>query len=172
MIMASTVFIQAIGLLAMGFDLCATFIKDDRKMIKLNALGSLTFAIHYAMLGAHAGALSEALNATRTSLSLKWKSKYIGLLFVRFYVFLLIVHSRSLIEACPYLCGIIITLGLYFLTGIKLRLCYLIGYSLWLLYSIAAFSIGGIILFSITLITLSLTIFRLSKDPQNHLLEP
>lgn len=160
----------------MAFDLYATTIKDDRKMVTLNALGSFTFSIHYILLGAYAGAISEAVNAVRTGATLKTKSRYIGLFFAALYGVLLVTQSQNMIDMCPYLCGIILTGGLYFLSGIKLRLCYLIGYTLWLIYSIAAGSVGGTVLFSITLVTISTTIFRLSKDHKRdnnkRLLEP
>ena len=48
--------------------------------------------------------------------------------------------------------------------GAAMRLFIVAGFSLWLIYSIHVFSIGGIIAYSILLVTHTVTIFRLMKD--------
>lgn len=158
---------QALGLIATAIDIYATTRKNDKSLVQLHALGSAIFSVHYFMLGAIPGALSEILNATRTAISSVKPSKTLGYIFLGIYVVLLFVIPDSLIETFPFLCGILVTVGLYFFNGIKMRLFYIAGFALWLAYTIAVMSWGGIIVFSVLLISTSRTVLRMIKEESN-----
>lgn len=162
----TTIFIlaQAIGLIATAIDIYATTRKTDKALVQLHALGSALFSVHYFMLGAIPGALSEILNATRTGLSSFTQSKILAYIFLTLYVALLFLVPDNLIGTFPFLCGILVTVGLYFFKGIKMRLFYIAGFALWLAYTISVMSWGGILVFSLLLISTSRTVYQMMKD--------
>ena len=162
------VFVQAIGLLAMFFDVYATTHKNDKKLIIFNTLGNFTFSLHFLLLGALPGAASEFIGGLRAFLSLFLKEqktgRYISFIFILFYVVMMFVTVNTAIDTLPLLSGICITIALYFLSGIQMRLCFFISILLWMIYAIYTISVGGIILCSIMLCTTSITIIRLLRE--------
>ncbi|MCB1531667.1 MAG: YgjV family protein [Alphaproteobacteria bacterium] len=162
--MTTLIIAQIIGLVGMALDVYATLNKSDKRLIRIHALGSYIFSLHYFLLGAYPGAIAEILNGTRTSISSFTQSKLLAVIFIGIYMTLTILIPENLIETAPFIAAILITIGLYFFRGINMRLFYLIGFALWLAYSIIVNSIGGIIVFAILLCTTSLTIWRLHKE--------
>lgn len=148
----------------MALDVYATLHKSDKHLVLIHSLGSLVFSIHYFVLGAFAGALSEFLNGTRTGLSAYFKSNYLGWFFIALYGVLLIIIPADIFAALPFISSILITVGLYFFQSVKMRLFYMAGFALWLIYSIKVLSVGGILLFITLLCTSSYTIYKLYRD--------
>jgi hypothetical protein len=155
---------QAIGLLGMAVDVYASLHKKDRNLKKIASLASYIMSLHFFLLGALPGALSELLNGTRTVLSIYTRSRFLAFSFLGFYAIVLLTVPDNLIETLPFISSLSITAGLYFYQGISMRLFNLAGWICWLIYSISVFSIGGIIVFSILLVTTTITIFRLRRD--------
>ena len=122
------------------------------------------YAVHFFLLGAFAGALSELFNGIRTGLSSVTKSHILAYTFIIIYGGLLLIVPHDLFGTFPFLSSISITIGMYFFSGVVMRVFIIAGFFLWLIYSIKVFSIGGIIAYSILLITHTTTIFRLIGD--------
>ena len=108
---------QAIGLMAMGFDLWAATHKDDRKMVLFNTVACGTFALHFFLIGAYSGVVAELFNVARNTISRKWKYKSIGLVFAGVNA-AMILTVDNVISALPYICGIIISISIYNFDGI------------------------------------------------------
>ena len=147
----------------MGLDVWATLRKDDNGLRKIHGIASLLFSVHYFLLGAIPGALSELLNGIRTGLSAYTQARALAFFFLVIYVVCLLVIPENLVTALPFIAGFCVTTGLYFYQGVRMRLFYLAAGIMWLVYSLSVFSIGGIVLFSIVTITTSITIFRLAR---------
>lgn len=160
-------FVQAISIIAMAIDVSATLNKSDKKLVGLHCLGAFLFSIHFFLLGAMPGALTAIISSTRSGVSLFTKSKVFAYGFLALYSILIFIIPQSYIEALPFIAGILFTVGIYFLEGIKMRILFLITFMLWVIYSLYVFSVGGIILFTIMLITTNITIYRIIKDGQN-----
>lgn len=148
----------------MGLDVYASLHKDDGRLKKIHAAASLLFSVHYGFLGAGAGALTEVLNALRTALSAYTRSKIPGFFFLGLYGVCLFVIPDSFVATLPFLAALFITTGLYFFDGLTLRLFYLSAWALWLFYAVTVFSVGGIVLFVILLITTGMTSIRLYRE--------
>ncbi|HEY8191091.1 MAG TPA: YgjV family protein, partial [Alphaproteobacteria bacterium] len=131
---------------------------------KTACLASYVMSLHFFLLGALPGALSELLNGTRTALSIYTRSSLLAFSFLGFYAIVLFTVPDNLVEALPFISSLSITTGLYFHQGIPMRLFNLAGWICWLIYSISVFSIGGIMVFSILLVTTTITIFRLRRN--------
>lgn len=158
---------QAIGLFTMALDIYATLHKNDRTMVIIHGITAYIWSVHFLMLGAIPGAFAEALNGTRTLGSvisfLKPYERYIAFIFVVIYVILIIWVPKSLIAALPLISSIIITMGLYLLQGVAMRLCWLCGFILCLIYAISVSSIGAVILLTTLTCTSSYRIFKIIR---------
>ena len=154
---------QLVGLVAMSLDIYATTHKSDAHLIRWHSLSSFTYAIHFFMLDAESGMYSELLNGCRVGLSVYTKSKVVAFCFIGIYSGLLLWVPETPHEAIPFVSSLFITIGLYFFNGVKMRLFYLFGFALWLLYSLFVLSIGGVISYSVLLFTTLLTIHQLLK---------
>ena len=155
---------QLVGLLAMSLDIYATTHKSDVHLTRWHSLSSFSYAIHFFMLGANSGMYSELLNGCRVGLSAYTKSRVVAFCFIGIYLGLLLGVPERPHEAIPFVSSLFITIGLYFFAGVKMRLFYLIGFALWLLYSLFVLSFGGVISYSVLIFTTLLTIRQLLKE--------
>ena len=155
---------QILGFIAMFVDIRASYQKKDQQLKKMHALASLIFSAHFFLLSAWVGAASELLNSVRTYMSIKGIKKKTGIFFCLVYALLMLIMSDGFITHLPFIASISITYGIYFCHGKKLRLLYLLGWFLWLVYSIAVVSVGAIILFMILCSTTTYTILKMGND--------
>ena len=154
---------QVLGIIGMVLDVSATLQKSDKKLMRVHSAASVFLSIHYMLLGALPGALSEALIAVRTIIASYNKHRAFGIFFI-ILCFVLIFTSRdSALDMLAPIATLFSTIGLYFFEAIRLRIFYMISFAIWLVYSIYVFTIGGIMLFVMMLITSSYTIWRLKK---------
>ena len=80
------------------------------------------------------------------------------------YIAMALFIAEKWIDFFPAIASLVGTYSMYKLSGIKFRIMGLVGSSAWLTYSVAFFSIGGIMT-EIFAITINLfTIRRLSKN--------
>ena len=148
----------------MALDIIASLCKNEKTLKITHALASAIFTIHYFLLGAIPGALSELFNSARTGLSAYIQSKLLGVFFLSLYIFMLFIVPDTPTEALPFIASLSITIGLYFYTGIAMRACHLCGWIIWLIYSIQIVSIGSTILFTILTITTTISILKLQQS--------
>ena len=156
--------IQALGIIGAALDIYATLHKSDKHLIRIHSVACIIFALHFFLLGAISGAVTELLNGTRTGLASFTKSKILAYAFLTIYTALLLIIPQTPIETLPFIAALLITTGLFFFQSIKMRLFYIAGFSLWVIYSIAVQSLGGIIVFTMLITTSTITITRLYKD--------
>ena len=158
------IFVQALGVLAMCFDVYATLNKSDKRLVLFHVLGCYTYAIHFYLLGAVSGAVTELLSGTRLAVSMFNKHKYIAYGFIAVYLALIPVLVTTPLDALPLIASIIFTIAVYFLEGIRMRLLFLCNFILWLTYCIYTGSLGGMISYAIMFSATCLTIFKLHRD--------
>ena len=161
------IFVQALGLIAMALDLYAANQKSDSKLMRVIALSSAIFAVHFMLLSAIPAALSELITAARYYVADKYKKKLVCLVFIGFYMLCGVFVADSLFDTLPFLASIIGTIAIFFFNGISMRILFILGQSMWLAYGVVVFSLGGIILY-LSLITMTATtIYRLYKVENN-----
>ena len=163
--MSYDVITQAIGLIASALVILSFTQKSDKRFKIFIAVGACVFTLHFILLGAYAGAVVGAINASRTITSMRYhNSNKILVVFVLLYAFSAIYFFNDLVDLLPILSGAVSTVALFKLSGVKLRVAYLFTESGWLLYSIIIKSLGGLITNIFVLSTNVLTIYRLLKE--------
>jgi len=166
--MSYDIITQSIGILASALVICSLLQKSDNNFKIWIALGATIFAVHFALLGAYAGAVVAILNATRTLLSMKFhNANKLLYFFLTLYVIVGIFICDTVIDMLPLFAGALSTIALFKLSGLKMRIAFIITEVGWLTYGIFVQSIGSIINNSFALCANMLTIYRMRKD-KNH----
>lgn len=164
-LMSEAVLIQAVGLIGSAVVITAFAQKSDAHFKMVMTLGAFVFAAHFALLGAYAGAAVSIINGLRSGLSIKFhKSNGLLAVFLILYVLAGIYVYETPIDLFPLFSSVLVTIGFFKLSGIKLRILCLITESSWLVYSVIMKSLGGFITNVFVLSANAITIYRLFKD--------
>lgn len=152
---------QGFGLLSFALGVYCFFQREDRKLKIFMFLLQLNNCVHFALLGAPTAVLSSILAVVRTGLSLKTSSKIVAWFFIAISLMLGIALTDDWAGMLPVFGACVGTYSLFCLTGIRMRLAFLVGACFWLANNILVGSIGGTLL-ELTLISVnSSTIFRM-----------
>lgn len=156
---------QFLGLVSYGLGVYCFFQRDDRKLKIFMFVLQFNNCLHFALLGAPTAVLSSLLAVVRTGLSLKTRSKLVAWLFIGLSVALGYWLADGWLDLLPIIGACIGTYSLFCLTGIAMRLAFLLGACFWLANNIVVGSIGGTLL-EVTLISVNAsTIYRLWRYP-------
>ncbi len=169
---------QAIGLVAMFFNLFSYQQKTRKGAIICQFFGTVLFTVNFFMLGAIVGALMNLIGAVRAVIFInkeKLKADHIGwfagftVIYFASYVLTFTVLDKEptavnfILEFLPII-GMIATTHSYRLTNAKaIRKFGLISSPVWLIYNIANFSVGAIICEVLSLASIIIGIIRLDR---------
>lgn len=160
---------QALGVLSFVLGVSSFLQKDDKRLKQLMLLMNINHSIHFFLIGAMTSAVAVALGAGRTAMSLKTRSPWVAAFFV---IALLAVSSQwahawyDWLAVAGASCG---TIGLFCLSGIKMRLALLTGSLCWLTNNFIVGSIGGVLLESLAICVNLNTMFVLYKIERQSL---
>ncbi|MDZ4813733.1 MAG: YgjV family protein [Pseudomonadota bacterium] len=135
--------------------------RDDRRFKQVMIAQALSYAIHFAMLGATSSMASALIALLRTTLSLYSSSLRLALAIVALNLAIgpWLVHVWT--DWLPLIATCIGTLALFLFQGIAMRLVLLTSTMLWLINTILVGSIGGTALEVMIAIANIVTIWRL-----------
>ena len=137
---------QFFGVLATGLVLYAFSHKCDSRLKLVLVLASLTFALHYALLGGIAGALVSLINAVRNYIALKfYKSTAFMYLFLAIYAGIAVMNYGHWYDLLPSLAGSINTIAFYKLSGIGMRVLLYGTSASWITYGLRHDAYGAIL---------------------------
>lgn len=153
---------QSIGILWTVVVSWAFLFKKESHFRLLLWVGQWIFATHFLMIWAISWALTFGLSSVRTIWSTYIRKEKIDY-FVFIWIFLIfwILRFQSFIDILPMLMGMISTTSLFFFTGLKWRMLFLVSVSGFLVYNIIVWSIGGIINEFLVLAINFITILRM-----------
>lgn len=155
---------QFFGLLSFCLGIYCFYQHDDRKLKIFMFVLQINNSIHFALLGAHTAVLSSLLSVVRTGLSLKTSSRIVAWLFIMISLVLGWILAERWLDMLPIIGTCIGTYSLFCLTGIRMRMAFLVGACFWMANNIVVGSIGGTLL-ELTLITVnSRTIYRMYRN--------
>lgn len=173
--MKTEILAQAIGIVAMAFNILSYQGKKQSTVIALQLVGGALFAVNFFMLGAMVGAILNTIAAIRAILFLfKEKIKcdrlpwLIGSIAVYCTVYVLSFTTfgtqptigNFILELLPVVGMTATSIGFSLKTAADVRKCGLVSSPSWLTYNIAAGSIGAIICESVTLISIMVGMYR------------
>lgn len=169
---------QAVGILAMAFNILSYQGKRQKTVILLQLFGAGLFAVNYLMLGAAVGGILNLLGTVR-SLVFLFKDKLkadrkvwlVGfvLSYVAVYVLNFTVFGKELtvrnciVELLPVVGMTALTVGFRLKNAADIRKCGLVSSPSWLIYNVTVGSWGAILCEIFTLISIFVGMFRHDK---------
>ena len=169
------IFIQIIGFAATAVNTLAFQAKKARNMLLLQALAGVIFGIHYCLLGGYTGGAMQFIFAANILVmnagKKKENSSHVALSWAKWkgwkWIFCLIIIALSLYSwegmrsILPCVCSIVTTLTNCSGNGKVIRLLRLFVLSpAWIINDILIFSISGIVLEAITIVSIIIFIIR------------
>ncbi len=172
---------QAIGIVAMAFNILSYQCKTARGVIAMHIFGAGLFAVSFLMLGSYTGGMLNIIAAIQ-SLLFYYKEKtkvdrpiwlgifaavFIGTYFIT--LFLLMDAPRPIdyvIEILPVIGMMFITLAFRQSEASKVRLLGLGSSSTWLVYNICQVALGAIVCEVLSLGSIFIGMLRLDRKKQ------
>lgn len=166
---------QAIGIIAMAFNVLSYQQKKQKYIIAMQFCGSALFATHFFMLGAYMGGILNAVGIFRAVVFLqkdRWKSDRIIwsvgfiLIYLASYVLSFTVLGlefnlkNAILESLPVIGMTATTIAFRCKTAKSTRLFSLISSPSWLIYNIFALSVGAICCEVISIASIFVGLFR------------
>lgn len=152
---------QAVGMVSFILGILCFYQRNDRRLRIMMLAMNINHALHYALLGTLTSCISALLAALRTGVSIKTRSRSVGALLIGVSLLLGLYFTEHWYDLFAVAGTCIGTYALYWLSGIKMRLAFLVGASCWFTNNIIVGSIGGTLM-EVSLLTMnSITILRL-----------
>lgn len=155
---------QLFGIGSFIIGVYAFTLKNDEHLKVGMACLFLSQIIHFYLMGSVNSTIASVLSFSRTVVSIKYSHSYLGVIFIILNILWGATVMHAPIDVLPILGACIGTYGLFYLSGINMRLAFLLGSICWILNNIYIGSIGGVLLESLVIVVNLLTIYRLSKD--------
>ncbi len=173
---------QAIGIVAMVFNILSYQCKQKKWIIALQLCGGTLFSVNFLMLGATVGGILNILAAVRAIVFLfkeKLKADRLPWLFgfVFLYIAVYILNFTLLgkdatfynlvIEILPVIGMTALNIGFRQENASNVRRCGLVASPSWLIYNIASGSWGAIACEVMTLVSIVIGMLRHDKTAEN-----
>ena len=172
---------QAIGIVAMVFNILSYQGKKQKTVITLQLFGGLLFAVNFWMIGAKVGGILNVIAVIRALVflfkdKLKADSVFWLIGFILSYIVVYILTFTTfgteltpwtlIRELLPVIGMTALSVGFRLKDAANIRKCGLVSSPAWLLYNIAVGSWGAIICETMTLISIFVGMFRHDKKPE------
>jgi len=154
---------QLCGYLAFALGLVCFWQKDDRRFRWLMAAQSLTYALHFLLLGRPTSATSAAVSCARSLTSLYTQAPAIAAGFIAAALGLGAWLGQGAMSFFPVVASCLGTVALFFLSGLRMRALLLVATSLWIVNDLAVRSYGGTCLEMMVFAVNLTTIGRLAR---------
>lgn len=154
---------QCFGYLTFLLGVAAFLQKKDRPLIVLMAIQSLTYAIHFLLLGNLPASGSSLISFVRTLLALKTSSPALATALVFANIAMGVGLAKTAAAWLPVAGACMGTVAVFLLRGIPMRLVFLLCSALWLANNILSGSIGGTMLEATVGLVNAVTIIRMVR---------
>ena len=181
--MIEKIIIQAIGILAMAFNIWSYQQKKQTYVIGCQLFGSLLFSVHFFALGAYMGGLLNAIGIFRAAVFIfkdKFRSENILWLigfeavYLASYVLTFTLLKKefnplnAVVDILPIIGMTATTIAFRSKSSNTTRSLGLISSPSWLVYNIVSFSIGAICCEVLSLVSIAVGFFRLDKKEKRN----
>ena len=150
---------QFFGMISFTLGVLCFYQRDDKRLKMMMRLLQLNNVLHFGLLGAWTASLSALIAVGRTGLALRTRSRRLAYLFIVLGVVLGFLVGDRWTDIFPILGTCMGTYALFCLSGIAMRLAFLLGACFWLTNNIIVGSLGGTLL-EATLIAVNLNTIR------------
>ena len=172
---------QAIGIVAMAFNILSYQGKKQSTVIALQLIGGALFAVNFLMIGAAIGGILNGIAFVRAIIFLnkkklkadnKWWLAGFTVVYFAVYVLSFTVFGTKptafnfVIELLPVAGMVATNIGFMMKQASDVRKCGLVSSPTWLTYNIVVGSYGAIICESVTLVSIFVGMLRHDRKKQ------
>ncbi|MDA9558091.1 YgjV family protein [Vibrio sp.] len=156
---------QTLGFVSFALGVYSMAQKNDSRMKHSLIAFYIIHSMHFILLGNDTSAFSSGLSSIRNYLALRFgKTRWLCLLCITTLIIIGLYLATSYYNLLAIIGSSIGTYALFSWDGIKLRLGFMMGASLWLINNVITGSIGGSLLEASLIIMNIITIVRLNND--------
>nr|WP_321385737.1 YgjV family protein [uncultured Vibrio sp.] len=152
---------QILGFISFGLGFSVFYQKNDKRLKILMLIFNLNHLLHFLLLGSMISALGALLSAMRTTTAIFVSSKRVAAAFIVVSFVSGFWAAEQWRDVLPILGTVIGTYSVFCLSGIRMRVGFLLGAACWLTNNILVGSIGGTLLEMTVIVLNSMTIYRL-----------
>lgn len=172
---------QAVGIVAMAFNILSFQQKTHKTVITFQLFGSILFAVNFFMLGATVGGILNLVGTLRAIVFMnreKLRADHIGwlifftILYLSSFVLTFTVFGKEMtlfnavIESLPVIAMTATTVSFRLQNAKAIRLFGLLSSPSWLIYNIVNFAVGAIICEVLSLCSIVIGLFRYDLKPR------
>lgn len=161
--MDTTITAQVLGFISFGLGFSVFYQKNDRHLKILMLIFNLNHLLHFLLLGSMVSALGALLSALRTTTAIFVSSKRVASVFIVISLVSGFLVAEQWCDWWPIVGTVIGTYSMFCLSGIQMRVGFLLGALCWLTNNILVGSMGGTLLEMTVIIINLLTIYRLYR---------
>ena len=154
---------QIAGYVALALGVTAFLQKSDRRLKFFNAVQSLVYALHFALLGNLPASASALVSSSRSFLSLRYRSLWLCAAYVAAIVGVGAVFVKSPAGWLPVIGSAVATIAIFTMRGIPFRCVLLLSTLLWLANNAISGSVGGTVLEIVNAVVNIFTIIRMVR---------
>ncbi|WP_031411458.1 YgjV family protein [Vibrio parahaemolyticus] len=166
----TSILVQALGFISFGLGFSVFYQKNDRHLKILMLIFNLNHLLHFLLLGSMVSALSALLSALRTTTAIFVSSKRVAAVFIVISLVSGFWVAEQWRDLWPIIGTVIGTYSVFCLSGIRMRIGFLLGASCWLTNNILVGSIGGTLLEMTVIVMNLLTIYRLHRQQSESMI--
>ncbi|OOX28053.1 permease [Vibrio parahaemolyticus] len=156
--------------MSFGLGFSVFYQKNDRHLKILMLIFNLNHLLHFLLLGSMVSALSALLSALRTTTAIFVSSKRVAAVFIVISLVSGFWVAEQWRDLWPIIGTVIGTYSVFCLSGIRMRIGFLLGASCWLTNNILVGSIGGTLLEMTVIVMNLLTIYRLHRQQSESMI--
>lgn len=163
------IFIQIIGLIGAGIYFLSYQNRESKKLFKMQFFAFICYVIHFILLGAFTGAISNSVNLVRSyflssnneKLHSKWACGFICFLLILVCTF----TWNGPISLLPVIGNGAVTIGGYLHSEKKYRLIMIFfNAPVWITYDVLVGSFAGVLDETLTLVAVIISIVKIGWD--------
>ena len=160
-------FVQVIGVFAFLILLISFWQKDRKKILFLQAVMSILYALHYFLLGAYSGSIVNIIGIFRAYTFSKknnnklYSSNLVLYLFLVLFLVSGVITYDNIFSILPIIAALLYTLAIWNDKSSTIRIGSLFVSCIWIIYNIIVGSHVGYITESILLISTALSVLKL-----------
>jgi len=163
---------QLTGYIAAAIGVFSFLQKDDRKLRTTIAAQSLSYAVHFLLLGSTAASAAALVSSARTFISLHTRATPVAVALLAVNVALGSFTADGLVGWLPVVGSCIGTVAFFWFDGITMRLVLLSSTACWLTNNIMVGSIGGTLLELFIGVVNASTCYRIWQAERTDYIEP
>lgn len=155
---------QSIGIAGSCLGAVALLSRNDNTLKFMMSAFTAVMMLHFVMLEAYSGAMMCAISCLRFLISIWYRKTWVFLLLLIIGLVGGALTYQQPVDALPVIAGVCVTIGVFYMHGISMRLTLITASTCWLIHNYIQFSIGGILVEVLFIIVNSYTIRRLMRE--------